>query len=101
MMLVNAKERPVVVVEDMMGSNTLKQALAKALFLHFDVPCVAAVPGHIVSLFALGSQTAFVIDVGHLETTVLPVCQGLGLVKCWSTCQLGSSSVNRQVDHSF
>jgi actin-related protein 10 len=78
-----------------MGSSLLRQSLAKALFLHFDVPCVAAVPGHIVSLFALGSHTALVIDVGVTETTVLPVCRGLGLVKCWGSCALGASSVNR------
>ena len=44
-----------------------------AVFILLQVPHVAFMPSHLLSTFSLGRQTALVVDIGWLETTVLPV----------------------------
>ena len=38
-----------------------------------QVPHVAFMPSPLLSTFSLGRQTALVVDIGWLETTVIPV----------------------------
>ena len=41
--------------------------------LHFQVPSVNFASAPLLSLMTAGSVTGLVVDIGHLETTVLPV----------------------------
>ena len=50
-LLVNPKDRRVVVVENILGPTTLKETLARVLFRHYEVSSVLFVPSHLVCLF--------------------------------------------------
>ena len=72
-LLVNPKERRVVVVESVFCPTTFRDTLAKVLFDHYEVPSVLFAPSHLAVLFTLGIPSGLVIDVGQKETQVLPV----------------------------
>ena len=56
-LLVNPKDRRVVIVENLLGSSVLKEVLAAVLFRHYEVSSVLFVPSHLVALFTLGVNT--------------------------------------------
>ena len=56
-LLVNPKDRRVVVVENLLGCSAMKEVLAKVLFRHYEVSSVLFVPSHLVALFTLGVNT--------------------------------------------
>ena len=56
-LLVNPKDRRVVIVENLLGSALFKDTLAKVLFKHYEVSSVLFVPSHLVALFSLGVST--------------------------------------------
>lgn len=41
------------------------------------VPSISFAPCHLLSLLAVGRMSGLVLDTGHLESTVLPVCPHL------------------------
>ena len=41
--------------------------------LFMQVPYASFVPSHLVSTFTIARPSAMVVDIGHRETTVLPV----------------------------
>lgn len=53
--------------------------IAKLLFDYFQVPSISFVPTHLMALLTTGLTTGLVIDVGHLETSILPVNVALSL----------------------
>ena len=56
-LLVNPKDRRVVIVENILGSSLFKDTLVKVLFRHYEVSSVLCAPSHLVSLFSLGVNT--------------------------------------------
>ena len=56
-LLVNPKDRRVVIVENLLGSASFKDTLAQVLFKHYEVSSVLFVPSHLVALFTLGVGT--------------------------------------------
>ena len=72
-LLVNPKDRRVVIVENVLGPTLFRETLAKVLFRHYEVSSVLFVPSHLVCLFSLGVRTGLVVDCGHKETTAIPV----------------------------
>lgn len=58
--------------------------IAKLLFDYFQVPSISFVPTHLMALLTTGLTTGLVIDVGHLETSILPVNVALSLKKITS-----------------
>jgi actin-related protein 10 len=47
--------------------------IARLLFDYFQVPSISFVPIHLMALLTTGLTTGLVVDVGNLETSVLPV----------------------------
>ncbi|KAK6181627.1 hypothetical protein SNE40_009449 [Patella caerulea] len=72
-LLVNPKDRPVVVVESLLCPTAFKETLAKVLYKHYEVSCCLFAPCHMVALLTLGGNIGLVIDVGYEETVVIPV----------------------------
>jgi actin-related protein 10 len=98
LLLVNPKERAVVYVESLVGSGKLKAMVARVLFLAFEVPSLAIVPGHVVSVFpSMGALTALVLDVGHTAATILAVSHGVSFVKALRVEQLGAFRINEKL----
>jgi len=96
-LLVNPKDRRVVVVENILGSTMFKEVLAKVLFRHYEVSSVLFVPSHLVCLFSLGVNTGLVLDIGHKEVTLLPVYQGVPILASWQAQPLAGEAVHLAV----
>lgn len=94
-LLVNPKERRVVVVESVLCPTEFRETLAKVLFQHFEVPSVLFAPSHLLSCFPLGTQNVLVVDVGYSETLVLPVFEGVPMLNCWEASPVGAKAVQR------
>ncbi|KAF6777043.1 hypothetical protein AHF37_03552 [Paragonimus kellicotti] len=92
-LLVNPKDRRVVVVESILGTTELRDIIADVLYNHFEIPSALFAPAHLVTLFTLGLSTALVLDCGHTEAVVIPVSEGYTLLNSWQADQLGSQAV--------
>jgi len=91
-LLTDPKSRKVIVIEHPLLPLHIKDMIARILFTNlqvckeergskkktheFDikVPYVSFAPSHLLSLLAVGRITGLVLDCGHLESAVLPVC---------------------------
>lgn len=93
-LLVNPKDRRVVLVESVLGDVRIRDRLVRALFRHFEVLSVLLAPSHLMPLFCLGLEHALVLDAGNAETTLLPVYQGVPVLKAWQALPLGASAVH-------
>ena len=70
-LLVNPKDRRVVIVENLLGSSLFKDTLVKVLFRHYEVSSVLCAPSHLVSLFSLGVNTGATSFVGTLNRKLI------------------------------
>ena len=75
-LLVNPKDRRVVLLESLLGNTRLKDELVKVLFNHFEVLSILFAPSHMMPLFGLGLQNGLVLDIGYNSASVIPVYQG-------------------------
>lgn len=55
------------------------------------------VPSHCASLFTLGISTALVLDVGYKEAILIPVCEGVPVLRLWQTMPLAGEAVDNQI----
>ncbi|KAG7165279.1 Actin-related protein 10-like [Homarus americanus] len=86
-LLVNPKDRRVVVVENLLGPSSVRNAIAKVLSLLF-------VPSHLVSLMTLGMNTGLVVDLGYNETTVVPIYESVPILSAWQALPLGGKAIH-------
>ncbi|ELU15086.1 hypothetical protein CAPTEDRAFT_154792, partial [Capitella teleta] len=101
-LLVNPKERCVVIVESMLTTTThFRNTLADVLFKHYEVPSVVFAPGHLVCLFTLGVSTGLIMDVGYTETTVMPVFEGTAILKAWQALPLAGKAIHDYLEASL
>jgi len=96
-LLVNPKDRRVVVVESIIGSTMFRDTLAKVLFRHYEVSSVLFVPSHLMPLFSLGVHTALVLDVGHRESTLIPIYEGVPVLAAWQAQPLAGEAVQAAI----
>lgn len=54
-------------------------------------------PSHCASLFTLGISTALVLDVGYKEAILIPVYEGVPVLRLWQTMPLAGESVDYQI----
>ncbi len=69
-LLVNPKDRRVVLLDSLLGTFVVKEALSEVLFKHFEVLSILYSPSHLMPLFTLGTQTGLVVDVGYSEVSI-------------------------------
>uniref|UniRef100_A0A5K3FMP7 Actin-related protein 10 n=1 Tax=Mesocestoides corti TaxID=53468 RepID=A0A5K3FMP7_MESCO len=100
-LIVNAKERRVVIVESLMTPTHFKQSIAEVLFMHFEVPSILFAPSHLAALFTLGISTALVIDCGYSDAVVLPVYEGYTMLNTWQSAQLGSKYIHAELERQL
>jgi len=96
-LLVNPKDRRVVLVEGLLGDLRLRDAIVKVLFCHFEVLSVLLAPSHLMPLFGLGLQHGLVLDVGYKEATLIPVYQGVPILKAWQALPLASETLHTTI----
>lgn len=80
MLLTDPKSRKVIICESPLAPVVLKQMIAKLLFDYFQVPSISFVPIHLMALLTTGITAGLIIDVGNLETSVLPVSDLIYLI---------------------
>lgn len=72
-LLTDPKSRKVIVIEHPLLPLHIKEAVARILFNNLQVPSISFASGHLLALLAAGRVTGLVLDVGHLESIVLPI----------------------------
>lgn len=96
-LLVNPKERKVILVESVLCPTEIREVFAKVLFRHFEVSSVLFVPSHLVILSTLACETALVVDIGYKEATVIPVYSGVQVIHAWQAQPLAAESVHAEI----
>ena len=96
-LLVNPKDRRVVLVESILGDLSLRDMLVDVLFGHFEVLSILLAPSHLMPLFGLGITSALVIDVGYEEATLIPIYQNVPVLKAWQAQPLASKAIHRSL----
>jgi len=94
-LLVNPKDRRVVLVESILGDLCLRDMLVDVLFGHFEVLSILLAPSHLMPLFGLGITSALVIDAGYEETTLIPIYQNVPVLKAWQAQPLASKAIHK------
>lgn len=62
-----------------------------------QVTSLCFVPSHCASLFTLGISTGLVLDVGYKEAILIPVCEGVPVLRLWQTMSLAGQAVENQI----
>jgi len=96
-MAVNPKDRKVIIVESILTPTKFRTALVKVLFNYFEVPAIAFVPNHLMSLMTLICHTALVVDVGYSECSVTPVVEGITMVDSIAFSSLGGKAIHQRI----
>ncbi|XP_052765993.1 actin-related protein 10-like [Mya arenaria] len=96
-LLMNAKDRRVVVCESLLCPAVFRETLARVLFKHFEVGSVMFTPGHLTSLLTLGVYSGLVMDVGYTETLVVPVYEGIPVLKAIQSLPLAGRAIHKRI----
>uniref|UniRef100_A0A2K5I9M0 Actin related protein 10 n=1 Tax=Colobus angolensis palliatus TaxID=336983 RepID=A0A2K5I9M0_COLAP len=72
-LLVNPRDRRVVIIESVLCPSHFRETLTRVLFKYFEVPSVLLAPSHLMALLTLGINSAMVLDCGYRESLVLPI----------------------------
>ncbi|KAL4613143.1 actin-related protein 10 [Arapaima gigas] len=97
-LLVNPRDRRVVIVESVLCPSHFRETLTKVLFKHFQVPSVLFAPSHLMSVLTLGINSALVMDCGYTETLVLPVYEGIPILSAWEALPLGGKAIHKELE---
>ncbi|TKY87645.1 hypothetical protein EX895_003226 [Sporisorium graminicola] len=96
-LMVDPKQRKVLVVENPMLPNSVKEMICAVLFNNLQVPSVSFVPAPLLSLLAVGRITGLVLEVGYLEATLMPVYYGRPLTSYTVSTTLAGKRLNARL----
>ncbi|RUS89670.1 hypothetical protein EGW08_002591 [Elysia chlorotica] len=96
-LLVTPKDRRVVVVESLLCPSEFRETLVKVLFKQFEVGSVLFASSHLLSLLTLGTSTGLVMDVGYKETLVVPVYEGIPIMKGWQSLPVAGKAIESRI----
>ncbi|XP_051951628.1 actin-related protein 10 [Xyrauchen texanus] len=99
-LLVNPRDRRVVIIESILCPSHFRETLSKVFFKHFEVPSVLFAPSHLMSVMTLGVQSALVMDCGYTETLVLPIYEGIPILSAWEALPMGGKVIHKEL-HSL
>ncbi|XP_070787756.1 actin-related protein 10 [Pituophis catenifer annectens] len=100
-LLVNPRDRRVVIVESVLCPSHFRETLTKVLFKYFEVPSVLFAPSHLMSLLTLGINSAMVLDCGYTESLVLPIYEGIPVLSCWGALPLGGKAIHKELEYQL
>ncbi|PWZ01744.1 actin-like ATPase domain-containing protein [Testicularia cyperi] len=96
-LMVDSKQRKVLIVENPFMPTVVKDALCKVLFDSLQVPSVSYVPAPLLSIVAVGKITGLVVDIGYLESSITPVYYGRPLSSHTATTPRAAKRVNQRL----
>lgn len=74
--------------------TSFRDTLAKVMFRHFEVGSILFLPSHLATISTLGIDTALVLDVGYQEATLIPIFEGIPVLKAWQALPLSGQVVH-------
>ncbi|XP_033207319.1 actin-related protein 10 isoform X2 [Belonocnema kinseyi] len=92
--VISPKDVRVVVLESLLTPTQFRETLAKVLFRHFEIGSLMILPSHLVTISTLGVETAIILDVGYEDATLIPVFEGIPVLKAWQALPLASQAVH-------
>ncbi|XP_046624515.1 actin-related protein 10 [Neodiprion virginianus] len=92
--VVSPKDIKVVIVESVLTPTEFRDTLAKVFFRHFEIGSLMLAPSHLVAVSTLGVSTALVLDVGYKEATLIPIYEGVPVLKAWQALPLAGHAVH-------
>ncbi|XP_063618093.1 actin-related protein 10 [Cydia splendana] len=95
--LVNPKERRVVVAESLLTPTAFRETLAKVLFTHYEVSGVAWADTPRLCALTLGAPIVLVVEIGAREAEVCAVVHGSVVLKALQTAPLGALAVRAEL----
>lgn len=98
---VSPKDARIVVLESLLAQTQFRETLAKVMFRHFEVGSLVFLPVHLATISALGTDTVLVLDVGYQEATLIPIFEGVPILKAWQALPLGSKIVHEYLMKSL
>ncbi|TKC52881.1 hypothetical protein EI555_003463, partial [Monodon monoceros] len=97
-LLVNPRDRRVVVIESVLCPSHFRETLTRVLFKYFEVPSVLLDPSHLMALLKLGINSAMVLDCEYRESLVLPIYEGIPVLNCWGALPLGGKALHKELE---
>ncbi|GJN93573.1 hypothetical protein Rhopal_006630-T1 [Rhodotorula paludigena] len=96
-LMIDPKTRKVIVLENPLLPTRVKELIARVLFDNLQVPSLSFASTPLLALMAAGTLTGLVIDVGHLETTVLPIFHSRPLFPSLTTTPRAGARLTRRL----
>ncbi|NP_001177675.1 actin related protein 11 [Nasonia vitripennis] len=93
--VISPKDIRIVILESPLIPSKFRNTLVKVMFRHFEVGSLMVLPAHLVTISTLGMDTAMVLDVGYEEATLIPVFEGVPILKAWQALPLASKAVHK------
>ncbi|XP_026483197.2 actin-related protein 10 [Vanessa tameamea] len=95
--LVNPKERKVVVVESLLSPTMFRETLAKVLFLHYEVSGVMWADSARLCALTLGAPVALVVSLGARDAEVVAVVHGCPVLQAIQSQPLGARAIHDEL----
>ncbi|KAJ8708964.1 hypothetical protein PYW07_008790 [Mythimna separata] len=95
--LVNPKERKVLVVESLLTPTLFRETLAKVLFTHYEVSGVIWADSGRLCALTLGTPVALVVSIGAKEAEVCAVVHSCVVLHALQSQPLGAHAVHAEL----
>ncbi|XP_014481058.1 PREDICTED: actin-related protein 10 [Dinoponera quadriceps] len=99
--VVSPKDARILILESPLAATRFRDTLAKVMFRHFEVGSILFLPSHLATISTLGIDTALVLDVGYQEATLIPIFEGIPILKAWQALPLGGQVVHDNIKKYF
>lgn len=93
--MVSPKDARVLIVESSLTPSQFRDTLAKVMFRHFEIGSLLFLPTHLATISTLGTDTVLVLDVGYQEATLIPIYEGVPILKAWQALPLAAQIVHQ------
>ncbi|KAJ3026919.1 UNVERIFIED_CONTAM: hypothetical protein HDU68_004843 [Siphonaria sp. JEL0065] len=91
--LTDSKQRKVIICDKVLMPMPIKQLITDVLFRGFQVPAIHYANADLLALMCFGRGSGIVVDIGHLETTAVPVYDGRPLYQLVKMAPLGGKAL--------
>ncbi|XP_024870526.1 actin-related protein 10 [Temnothorax curvispinosus] len=99
--VISPKDARILLLESPLAVTSFRDTLAKVMFRHFEVGSMLFLPSHLATISTLGIDTALVLDVGYQEATLIPIFEGIPVLKAWQALPLGGQIVHENLGKYF
>ncbi|KAG5306127.1 ARP10 protein, partial [Acromyrmex insinuator] len=99
--VISPKDARILLLESPLAVTSFRDTLAKVMFKHFEIGSVLFLPSHLATISTLGIDTALVLDVGYQEATLIPIFEGIPILKAWQALPLGGQIIHENLKKYF